>query len=72
MTKKEKIELLKSIDRKADYEVNVDGKKKIMNGRRLIAFILSQLKVLIKKLEDKSKQPSEILSQKKEEENGLM
>ena len=29
MTKKEKIELLKSIDRKADYEVNVDGKKKI-------------------------------------------
>lgn len=72
MTKKEKIELLKSIDRKADYEVNVDGKKKIMNGRRLIAFILSQLKVLIKKLEDKSKQPSEILSQKKEEENGIM
>jgi len=72
MTKKEKIELLKSIDRKADYEVNVDGKKKIMNGRRLIAFILSQLKVFIKKLEDKSKQPIEILSQKKEEENGLM
>lgn len=72
MTKKEKIELLKSIDRKADYEVNVDGKKKIMNGKRLIAFIISQLKVLIKKLEDKSKQPSEILSQKKEEENGLM
>ena len=70
MTKKEKIELLKSIDRKADYEINVDGKKKIMNGKRLIAFIISQLKVLIKKLEDKSKQPSEILSQKKEEENG--
>ncbi len=72
MTKKEKIELLKSIDRKADYEINVDGKKKIMNGKRLIAFIISQLKVLIKKLEDKSKQPSEILSQKKEEENGLL
>ena len=72
MTKKEKIELLKSIDRKADYEINVDGKKKIKNDKRLIAFIISQLKVLIKKLEDKSKQPSEILSQKKEEENGLL
>ena len=55
MTKKEKIELLKSIDRKADYEINVDGKKKIMNGKRLIAFIISQLKVLIKKLEENRK-----------------
>ena len=72
MTKKEKIELIKSIDHNADYEVNVDGKKKVMKGKRLIAFILSQLKVFIKKLEDKSKQPSEILSQKKEEENGLL